>query len=48
MLALDFMRNWSDNGLDHFDWSVDSTVIVGLTDIGIATVNCYARIDRID
>ena len=24
---------------DHFDWSVNSTLIVGLTDIGIATVN---------
>jgi hypothetical protein len=28
-----------DNWLDHFDWSVNSTVIVGLTDIGIATVS---------
>jgi 5-methylcytosine-specific restriction endonuclease McrA len=28
-----------DSWLDHFDWSVNDTVIVGLTDIGIATVN---------
>jgi hypothetical protein len=28
-----------DSWLDHFDWSVNSTVIVGLTEIGIATVN---------
>lgn len=28
-----------DRWLDHFDWSVNSTLIVGLTDIGIATVN---------
>ena len=28
-----------DSWLAHFDWSVNGTVIVGLTDIGIATVN---------
>jgi hypothetical protein len=28
-----------DRWLDHFDWSVNSILIVGLTDIGIATVN---------
>ena len=34
-----------DSWLDHFDWSVNSTVIVGLTDIGIATVNAL-RMNR--
>ncbi len=28
-----------DNWLEHFDWSVNTLVIVGLTEIGIATVN---------
>ncbi|WP_081613883.1 HNH endonuclease [Rhodopirellula sallentina] len=28
-----------DNWADHFDWTVDGTVIVGLTDSGKATVN---------
>ena len=28
-----------DSWLDHFDWSMNSSLIVGLTDIGIATVN---------
>jgi hypothetical protein len=25
--------------LDHFDWSINATVIVGLTEVGIATIN---------
>lgn len=28
-----------DSWLENFDWSVNSTVIVGLTEIGVATVN---------
>jgi hypothetical protein len=28
-----------DRWLDHFDWSVDGTTIVGLTDVGNATIN---------
>ncbi|MCA9192118.1 MAG: HNH endonuclease [Planctomycetales bacterium] len=28
-----------DSWLAHFDWSVNSTVIVGLTEVGVATVN---------
>ncbi len=28
-----------DSWLNHFDWSVNGTVIVGLTDVGIATIN---------
>jgi hypothetical protein len=28
-----------DHWLDHFDWSVNGTLIVGLTEIGLATVN---------
>lgn len=28
-----------DSWLAHFDWSVNGTVIVGLTDVGVATVN---------
>lgn len=28
-----------DRWLDHFDWSVNGTLIVGLTDIGTATIN---------
>ncbi len=28
-----------DSWLAHFDWSVNGTVIVGLTEIGVATVN---------
>ena len=28
-----------DNWLDHFDWSVNGTVIVALTEIGEATIN---------
>ena len=29
----------SDRWLDHFDWSINGIVIVGLTDVGAATVN---------
>ncbi|HUP80483.1 MAG TPA: hypothetical protein VM260_18185 [Pirellula sp.] len=29
----------SDRWLDHFDWSVNGTLIVGLTDVGAATIN---------
>ena len=29
----------SDRWLDHFDWSVSGIVIVGLTDVGTATIN---------
>ncbi len=28
-----------DAWLDHFDWSVNGTLIVGLTDVGVATIN---------
>ncbi|MFN9715287.1 MAG: HNH endonuclease [Planctomycetota bacterium] len=28
-----------DHWLDHFDWSVNGTLLVGLTEIGLATVN---------
>ncbi len=28
-----------DHWSEHFDWSIDGTVIVGLTDIGAATVD---------
>ena len=28
-----------DSWLAHFDWSVNGTVIVGLTEVGVATVN---------
>lgn len=28
-----------DRWLDHFDWSINGTLIVGLTDIGTATIN---------
>jgi hypothetical protein len=28
-----------DRWLAHFDWSVNGTVIVGLTEIGVVTVN---------
>lgn len=34
-----------DLWLEHFDWSVNGTVIVGLTNIGIATVNAL-RMNR--
>jgi hypothetical protein len=29
----------SDRWLDHFDWTISGTVIVGLTDVGTATIN---------
>lgn len=25
---------------DHFGWSVSGTVIVGLTDVGVVTIDC--------
>ncbi len=28
-----------DRWLDHFDWSISGIVIVGLTDVGTATIN---------
>jgi len=28
-----------DHWFDHFDWSVDGTIIVGLSDTGTATIN---------
>ncbi|MDZ4849953.1 MAG: hypothetical protein SGI77_11760 [Pirellulaceae bacterium] len=28
-----------DAWLDHFDWSVNGTVVIGLTEIGQATIN---------
>lgn len=30
-----------DRWLDHFDWSVNATFIVGLSDIGRATINLF-------
>jgi hypothetical protein len=35
-----------DSWLAHFDWSVNGTVIVGLTEIGVATVNLL-RMNRL-
>ena len=35
-----------DRWLDHFDWSVNGTLIVGLTNVGAATINLL-RMNRL-
>ncbi len=38
-LAAPLFHPQQQKWLDHFDWSINATVIVGLTEVGIATIN---------
>jgi hypothetical protein len=38
-LAAPLFHSQQQKWLDHFDWSINATDIVGLTEVGIATIN---------